>query len=160
MSLLLVEESDITQGDLQLQEADYPDSFVRMKHPEDGILADNPVEPEFIRHKRPHHQSLLLRVSFKLANGKFAPFTFACDTGAPSSFYLSPETDKILAAGGRRLEDEAGNTYIEVLERNASTRETPPTHQPGNILGLTMLGRLGLSVDDKSFCFKSKFAFF
>ena len=65
-------------------------------------------------------------------------------------------TDKILADGGRRLEDEAGNTYIAVLEKNAATRDTPRTHQPGNIIGLTMLGRLGLSVDDDSFSFKTK----
>lgn len=155
----MVDDNEVTEGDLVLHDADFPDSFVHMKHPEDGITADTAIEPEFIRHRRAHHHRLLLRASFKLANDKFVAFTFVCDTGAPDSFYLSPETDKILSDGGRRVEDEAGNTYIEVLGKRAATRETPRTHQPGNIIGLTLLERLGLSVEIGEFSFKQKFDF-
>lgn len=131
-----------------------------MKHPEDGITIDGAIAPEFIRHRRDHHHRLLLRVSFKLANGKFVAFTFVCNTGAPDSFYLSPGSDKILADGGRRIEDEAGNTYIEILGKRAATRETPRTHQPGNIIGLALLERLGLSVESGGgFSFRQNFDF-
>jgi hypothetical protein len=159
MSLLMVDDTEVTEGDLLLHDADYPDSYVHMKHPEDGLPIERAIEPEFIRHRRAHHHRLLLRVSFKLVNGKFAAFTFVCDTGAPDSFYLSPETDKILTDGGRRIEDEAGNTYIEILGKRAATRETPRTHQPGNIIGLSLLERLGLSVESEGFSFKQKFDF-
>jgi hypothetical protein len=157
MSFLMIDDTEVAEGDLVLHDADFPDSYVHMKHPEDGVVVDGAIEPEFIRHKRAHHHRLLLRVSFRLANGKFAAFTFVCDTGAPDSFYLSSESDKLLADGGRRLEDEAGNTYIEILGQRAATRETPRSHQPGNIIGLSLLERLGLSLEVGRFRFVQKF---
>jgi hypothetical protein len=160
MSLLMVDDDKVTEGDLLLHDQDFPDSFVHMKHPEDGIIVDHAIVPECIRHRRAHHHRLLLRVSFKLANEKFVPFTFVCDTGAPDSFYLSPYADKILADGGRRIEDEAGNTFIAILNHPAATRDTPATHQPGNIIGLTLLERLGFSMDVGGFSFKQKFDYF
>lgn len=107
MSVLIVEDVEVSEGDLILGEADYPVNFAGMKHPEDGIPVDTPITPEFIRHKRPHNHRLLLRISFKLENGKYVPFTFVCVTGAPGSFYLAPFADKILDKGGRRKEDDA-----------------------------------------------------
>ena len=109
-----------------------------------------------------NHHRLLLRVSFKLANGKFVALTFVCDTGAPDGLYLSPEADKILADGGRRMEDEAGNTYMDILGKPAATRDTPrTTHQPANMIGLSLRERLGLSLEeDGGFSFQQKFDFF
>lgn len=153
----MVEDVEASEGDLLLCEADFPANFSGMKHPEDGMLLDNPITPEFIRHKRPHHHRLLLRVSFKLENGKYVPFTFVCDTGAPGSFYLSHFADKILEDGDRRKEDDAGNTFITVLNRPAATQETPRNHQPGNIIGLSLIEKLGLVVEKGTFKFIETF---
>jgi hypothetical protein len=160
MSLLIVDDDKVTESDLMLHDEDFPDFFIDMKHPEDGVIVDSAIIPDFIRHRRPHHHRLLFRVSFKLTNGKYVPFTFVCDTGAPGSFYLSPCTDHILGSGGRRLEDDAGNTFMIILNYPAATKETPRTHQPGNIIGLTMLEKLGLSVDTTGFSFEEKFDYF
>jgi predicted aspartyl protease len=160
MSLLIVDDNDVTDGDLLLHSEDYPSTFRNMKHEDDEVIADSAIVPDFIRHRRPHHHRLLLRVSFKLTNGRFVPFTFVCDTGAPSSFYLSPSADQILGDGGRRLEDDAGNTYMVIMGHRAATKETPSTHQPGNIIGLTMLEKLGLLVDTTGFSFQEKFDYF
>lgn len=160
MSLLMVDDTEVTEGDLLLHDADFPDSYVHMQHRQDGVVVDHAIQPEFVRHRRAHHHRLLLRVSFKLENDKFVSFTFVCDTGAPDSFYLSPATDRILADGGRRVEDEAGNTYIDILGSRAATRETPRTHQPANIIGLTLLERMGLSLDIEGFRFTQQFEYF
>jgi hypothetical protein len=69
-SLLMIDDTEVTEGDLFLHDADFPDSYVHMKHPEDEVVVDGAMEPEFIRHRRAHHHRLLLRVSFRLANGK------------------------------------------------------------------------------------------
>jgi hypothetical protein len=159
MSVLMVEDSEVTVGDLLLHDADFPNGYVHMKHPEDAVVTEQAMAPVLTRHKRAHHHRLILRVSFKLQDGKFVAFSFVCDTGAPDSIYLSPETDDILFRGGRRIEDDAGNTYINILGRRAATRETPRTHQPANIIGLTLLEHLGLSLED-GFTFKKSFEFF
>lgn len=161
MSVLMIEDTDASQGDLLLCEADFPPNYVNMKHPEDGKVTETPITPEFIRHKRPHHHRLVLRASFKLPNNnKFVAFSFVCDTGVPGSFYLAPFADKILEDGGRSLEDEAGNTYLTVLDKPAATQETPRSHQPANVIGLSMLEKLGLSVYPGGFSFEKKFEYF
>ena len=160
-SVLIVEDVEASEGDLLLCEADLPANFAGMKHPEDGMLRDTPIPPEFIRHKRPHHHRLLLRVSFKLeSSGNYVPFTFVCDTGAPGSFYLAPFADKILAEGGRHKEDDASNTFMTVLNRPAATQETPRNHQPGNSIGLSLIEKLGLVVEKGTFRFIETFDYF
>lgn len=157
MSVLMMDGAEASQGDLLLCEADFPSSYVNMKHPGDGILTDVPITPEFIRHHRPHHHRHILRASFKVKNCKYVALSFVCDTGAPGSFYLSPWADRILEEGGRRLEDEAGNTYIRVLDKPAATQETPRTHQPANIMGLSIIEKFRMSVVPNSFSFEVQF---
>ena len=153
----MIDDAEASQADLLLSEADFPTNYIDMRHPKDGKATDKPITPEFIRNKRPHHHRLILRASVKLESGKCVPFSFVCDTGAPGSFYRAPFADKILADGGRRLEDEAGNTYIKVLGKPAATQETPRTHQPANIFGLSILEKLQLSVIPGGFSFAVKF---
>jgi hypothetical protein len=122
------EDSEVTVGDFLLHDADFPKGYVHMKHPDDAVVpvTEQAIAPVLTRHKRAHHHQLLLRVSFKLQDEKFVAFTFVCDTGAPDSIYLSPETDEILFEGGRRIEDDAGNTYINILGNRAATAEKRP----------------------------------
>ena len=152
--------AEASYGDLQLCGADFPTHYVDMRHPDDGKITDESIEPEFYRHRRPHHHRLILRISFQLENGKYVALSFVYDTGAPGSFYLSPWADEILADGGRRLEGEAGNTYLKVLDKAAATQETPRTHQPANIIGLSMLEKLQFSVTPGAFTFAEQFPYF
>jgi hypothetical protein len=86
----MIEETQVTAGQLLLQDADYPPNFIHMAHPEDLKESKEPINPEYIRHHKRDHHRLLFRISFiKLESGKFLPLTFVCDTGAPSHFYLS-----------------------------------------------------------------------
>ena len=55
-------------------------------HPEDGMVLPKPTAPECIRHHVTGHERLLLRISFRLDEQLYVPFTFVCHTGAP---YLS-----------------------------------------------------------------------
>jgi hypothetical protein len=159
MSVLLVEDSEVTVGDFLLHDADFPKGYVHMKHPDDAVVTEQAIAPVLTRHKRAHHHRLLLRVLFKLQDGNFVAFTFVCDTGAPDSMYRYLETDEILFEGGRRIEDDAGNTFINILGNRAATRETPRTHQPAKTIGLTLLEHLGLSLEDR-FTLKKSFDFF
>jgi hypothetical protein len=81
----------ITEEDeLLLTNADFPDYFTSMAHPDDYILSEERVF-ETIYHTKPHHNRLLLRASWKIeqnGNTHYLPMTFVCDTGAPMYFYL------------------------------------------------------------------------
>jgi hypothetical protein len=52
---LIVDQDDAADADLVLQEYHFPDNFVNMAHPEDGIVKANPITPEFIRYSRRGH---------------------------------------------------------------------------------------------------------
>jgi hypothetical protein len=42
---LLVDQDDAADAHLILQEYDFPENFVKMAHPEDGIVKANPITP-------------------------------------------------------------------------------------------------------------------
>lgn len=144
---------------MMLQEADFPEGYVDMAHPDDFKATDTPLRPQLIEHQGllGHHR-LLLRVSFKLNNEKFAPFTFVLDTGAPFHLYLSQKSIQVLQRGGRWKEADPVD-YLEILGTKAVVHETPPTHAPANIMGLKMLKFLRLRLDD-SFSFTKSFEYF
>jgi hypothetical protein len=73
----------------------YPEYFVNKCHPDDYKLSDQPVF-ETIYHNKLHHNRLLVRLSFMVEGGSFLPLTFVCDTGAPSSIYLSEKARLLL----------------------------------------------------------------
>ena len=78
-----------------------------------------------------------------------------CDTGAPIHIYLSEPALVVLEKAGRIGTDELGSLFVTIDGRKAAIRVTPHTHQPGNILGMLMLERLGLQMTDGSFSFSS-----
>jgi hypothetical protein len=153
----MIEASQVTAGDFLFlfhDEDNNPPNFV---HPEDLKEGKEPIIPEYIRQKKPGHHRLLFRVSFKLGTGKFVPLTFICDTGAPSHFYLSRQALAALEAGGRVLVDgELDYMYVVIAGKKAIVKETPYTHEPGNIMGLLMLERLGLNLKEGEFSFASQ----
>ena len=154
-----------SQAELRLQEADFPKGYVDMAHPDDYTATEKPLQPQLIEHQGVlGHHRLLLRVSFKLDNDRFSPFTFVLDTGAPFHLYLSQRSIEVLREGGRwKVADPVD--YVEILGNKAVVRETPPTHSPANIMGLKMLKILKLRLmDDKdaqvSFSFDTPFDYF
>ena len=156
--VLIMEENHITEGDLLLCDADFPANYVHMAHPDDYKQVDIPLPINRLLHQKIGHWRLILRVSFRLANGKYLPMSFVCDTGAPYDFYLSREAMKNLTSCGRVKEDEIGNAYLDdVVGRKAAVRETPYTHEPANILGLRMMLKLGCKLTETGFEFTEAF---
>lgn len=149
-----------SETELLLQEADFPDYFINMAHPDDLKPLDTPLEPEFIEHDGIFgHHRLLFRVSFKMNDGTFVPFTFVIDTGAPFHFYLEESTSKTLHRGGRILSADVSD-YMDVVGTKAAVHETPSTYPPANIIGLKMLRILGFTYDKDGHGFKLPFDHF
>jgi hypothetical protein len=152
----LVDQDDAADADLLLEEYDFPENFVNMAHPEDGIIKGNPIAPEFIRHsRRGHFFRMLVRIYLRLGDHRFVPYTFVCDTGAAIHIYLSEPALVVLEKAGRIGTDELGSLFVTIDGRRAAIRVTPHTHQPGNMLGMLMLERFGLQMTDGSFSFAS-----
>ena len=152
-SVLMVDQSDAADADLLLQEYDFPENYVNMAHPDDGTVSSTPITPEFIRHSRRGRFRMLVRISLRLGDDRFVPYTFVCDTGAPIHIYLSEPAMSVLEAAGRIETDDLGSLFITTAGRKSAVRITPHTHQPGNILGMLMLERFGLQMHEESFTF-------
>lgn len=152
-SAQIIDQSDVADVDLLLQEHDFPANYVNMAHPDDGTVSSTPITPEFIRHSRRGHFRMLVRISLRLGDDRFVPYTFVCDTGAPIHMYLSEPAMSVLQAAGRIETDELGSLFIIIGGRKSAIRITPHTHQPGNILGMLMLERFGLQMHEGSFTF-------
>ena len=157
--VLMVDQDDAADADLLLQEYDFPDNYVNMAHPEDGTVQADPITPQFIRHSRRGHFRMLVRISLRLGEKSFVPYTFVCDTGAPIHIYLSEPALKVLETAGRIDTDELGSLFVTIEGRKAAIRVTPHTHQPGNILGMLMLERFGLQMSEGSFTFSTPVAY-
>jgi hypothetical protein len=141
----MIDSTDVSAADLLLQDADFPDNYVDMQHPDDYKLVDSALV-EYIPHFSGHHNRLIIRVCWKV-NDKYMPMSFVCDTGAPMGLYLSEKALSLLMRHGRVIEDETGNEYAEISGvGKAAVEPTPPGHAPANIMGLRLLVKLGLSL--------------
>jgi hypothetical protein len=160
-SLLVIQETDVVKGELQLADADFPANFKNMAHPDDYIIQNQPII-ERIFNCKPHHNRFLLRACWKVGDDQFIPMTFVCDTGAPMHFYLCPKATEILEGHKRIQMDELQTTFVVSNKGLKSTvQETPMSHQPGNVLGLLFLRQNGffLTDDNHGFDFKQKFLY-
>jgi len=88
-NIAIIDDDRSVQDELQLTDADFPISYVNMAHPDDYKISSSPIDPDYIFHKEPHHNCLILRISWKTDDG-FLPMSFVCDTSALMHFYLSP----------------------------------------------------------------------
>jgi hypothetical protein len=157
-SFTLLTEDAKVKGELMLSDHDFPANYVNMAHPEDLHVQDAPTPRELFYHERQYHFRVLLRVSIKLFNGKFTTASFVCDTGAPMGLYLGEATLDFLKSHGVVKDGETG-LIIKIFGRNYAVEETPPGHNPANIIGLTLLRRLKLQIDLDNPTMK-EFAFF
>ena len=139
-----------SEDGVMLQVADFPDYFINQQHPDDYIITSNYI-CELIYHRLIDHNKLILRISFKIAEGMFFPVTFICDTGAPGFIYINSITRRLLS---RRIqEDMLENNFIKIDEKFFQVKPSPSNHPDTNILGLRMLSHLGITIDYDNFSF-------
>jgi hypothetical protein len=131
-----------------LDDADFPRDYVDRKHPKDLIETFEPVR-ELILHKRPQHNRLILRMSFRV-DDVFIPVSFVCDTGLPDSFYLCEEARRS-RIGELIQTDELDNEFIRVNGKAFIVLDSPS----GNSLGLKTLLYFGLTLTETGFDFSN-----
>lgn len=142
----MMNSTDVSVADLLLQDADFPENYVKMQHPEDYNIIGKPFI-EYIPHFQGHHNRLIVRVCWLIGESRYMPISFVCNTGAPMGLYLSDKAASFLRRYDRVKEDETGSEYAEVHSvGKAAVESTPPGHAPANIIGLRLLIKLGLDL--------------
>ncbi len=136
---------------IMLQDADFPDYFIHKAHPNDYKVIKNALPVELIYHHRPHHNQLLMRISFKINFLSYIPCTFICDTGAPMFIYINETMRKLII---NRIElDAAENEVIVINGKTMTLGSSPSNHPDVNIIGLRALSYFGLILDSDDFEF-------
>ena len=150
----MINSTEVFAAELLLSNADFPDDYVNMQHPDDYNSVSKPFV-QYIPHYAGHHNRLIARICWEIGDKKYIPMSFVCDTGAPMGFYLSDKAQHILRSCGRITEDETGNEYVQLKDLGiASVQSTPPGHAPANIIGLRLLIKLVFQLKkDGSFVF-------
>lgn len=158
----MINSTDVAAADLLLHNADFPDNYVNMQHPEDYDVVDEPFT-EYLPHFSGHNNRLIVRICWKTPGGRYVPMSFVCDTGAPMGLYLSEKAVHVLRKCGRIMEDETGNEHVTISNiGKAAIEPTPPGHAPvrgfsrgtqdfscrANIIGLRVLVKLALRIND------------
>lgn len=141
----------ISDESMVLTAADFPEYFVDKHHPDDFKPVREPFN-ELIYHERTGHNRIILRMTVRLAEEYYTPFTFVCDTGAPNSVYLNEVTRKIIKS--RINKDHMKTEYINVGSRKFTVLATPQPHDDCNVLGIRTLFAFGLVMrQDETFEF-------
>lgn len=134
-----------TSDELPLSAADFPSGWVHMAHPEDYVEIAEPVPLTIFYHVKPHHNRTLLRVSFKIGEGRYLPVSFVVDTGAPSGMYLSTIARAKLEACGRVVVDDPDSEFVEIPGLGKTCiQDTSALHQPANLIGLPLIRKLSI----------------
>jgi len=148
----MIESTATTSADLLLRDADFPDNYIHMQHPDDYIDVIHPFI-EYIPHLSGHNNRLIVRICWKI-NDSFVPMSFVCDTGAPMGLYLSEKAYIVLKT--RIREDDLGHQYVHIDTIGKSSIEsTPLGHAPANIIGLRLLMKLKLEMVENGFSFRN-----
>jgi hypothetical protein len=127
-------------------------------HPSDGQVTDA-VTPVACMIRYGH---MLLRIGWKVSDAEFIPMTFVCTTGMTESVYLSQSSKESLQRAGLVYADETreGAEFVRVCGRRMPLLETPERFAPANMLGLSALMALGLSLHSKGFSFTTQPPYF
>lgn len=150
-----IDSEELAREELLLQEADFPDNYKHMAHPDDYAKINSPLV-EFISHFSGRHNRLIVRMCWlSEKKSEYIPMSFVCDTGAPMGFYLSDLAYRKLKEIKRLKEDETGNEYVVIKDMGKIAVEpTPQGHKPANIMGLRVLTKMQLRLHaDNSFSF-------
>ncbi len=165
-----MDRTDPSENDLLLDLRNFTSNFVNGYHPDDGKFDARPITPEYIIHDRDNTLRLFLRISFRVLLKEkicYFPLSFIIDTGAIESFYLSPHSKKYFSGTGRIKKNDDEQEWIVIDHRTESRRqfkafirETPAVHLPANIIGLKMLKKLGLYLNDEGWRFNESVSYF
>jgi hypothetical protein len=141
--MLVLDAAQTSEGDVLLNDMDFPPEWKHMSHPDDFIISDHPIEPEFFVFDKNgvHHTRLLLRISFQTSENKFFPISFVVDTGAPLGLYLSPQAEKVFREN--KIIRDGDSDTVDIYGKQFLLGFTPTNHQPANILGLRAILHLG-----------------
>lgn len=121
-----------------------------MEYFNDCLNTDHPIS-ELIFNCGGNNNKLLARISFSI-NGKYNTITFICDTGAPMWLYLSNKAYELLKP--IIMQDEFNNLYIITTICNEIQKievQINSSHNESNIIGLLLLNKLGLSINNNIF---------
>ncbi len=136
---------------------DFPNYYVNMKHPEDYISVKNPIPLECIVHSCEKHVRVIMRISWKIKDEGFLPMSFILDTGAVSDIYLSKEGLAAFEKYNLILRDGRDSRFVRVQIGKYNDQlakcfieDTPENYEPANLIGLKLLLRLGLHLNNKA----------
>ena len=149
------------EDSIMLCNADFPNEYVNMQHPDDYVIQDTPITPSFVVNQRQGHARLIFRISWKTGS-KFMPMSFIVDTGAVQPIYFGSVGMRMMEAHRLLLLDELGNDVVRLSggECNVHYTATPRDYNPANIIGLRFLLRFGLIVEGLTFRFNEQFVNF
>jgi len=148
---LLLESPEITANEeLLLCDEDFPENYVNFAHPQDYKVQNEPIQPEHIyNHRHGRHNRLILRIAWQVASDKYLPMSFVLDTGAPKQLYLCEAATKLLEEFGViKWNTDLEVSYVELFGRKVTVERTPQCHDPANLIGLRLLMKLCMSVQD------------
>lgn len=145
-----------TAEDLTLCFCDFPSDFTGMHHPDDYKPVSVPFIECILHSSERHHVRMIARICWQKSYAEFIPMSFVCNTGAPRGLYLSEQALTLLMSMGRITYDASGKAYAEIEGVGSMLAElTPPGHAPANMMGLSLLMRLGCRMDQDRFEFES-----
>eukprot|EP00667_Euglena_gracilis_P024136 EG_transcript_27576 len=161
MAIAMLEDT-LYEGELLLQDADFPPNYINFAHPDDYTIQPQAIQQEHIYlHRHPAHKRLLLRVSLKLRQNEFVPMTFVIDTGAPQPLWLGRFARRLLRDKGFLKKNGNEELILLVHGEQRVVYKTPRGHLPANMMGLPLLFDLGLRLSPfpRSFTFDDPFQF-
>lgn len=149
MAQLMVFPEEQAEEQLLLCPHDFPPNYTRdYCHPDDYVIISDSVRELVFNHRHGTYNRLLARLAWQVTGG-VCPMTFVLDTGAPKHLYLCQRALNLLEEAGRITTDpDTDLLYCVIDQRKCPVELTPPSHSPANIVGLRMLTRWGLTLDD------------
>lgn len=105
-----------------------------------------------------HHEQLLLKyhlvsIPVKISDYEDTLVTFMCATGFPGYLYLSESTKKSISS--RIINDKFGE-YILLNDKRIKIHKSPSKYRNCDIMGLTMLNIIGMTVTPDNIRFLNK----
>eukprot|EP01031_Cornospumella_fuschlensis_P028011 gene28011-33825_t len=95
----------------------------------------------------------------ELDGNSFSSMTFVLDNGAPKHLYLGSHAMSLFESHGLIHEDaDSGIDFVVLFGSKCPVVETPPGHAPANVIGLPLLMRWSLHLDQDSFSFSLNFS--
>ena len=139
-----------TYGNILLTDFDYSDNYINKAHPDDYKITKQPIQSMCLYHGRPRYNQLIHRISFKIANDEYFSVSFVCDTGCPQFMILTSQAKQLLKSR-IFIDDDMQNEYIIINNRKVPIVDSQHPHYNSNVIGLPLLSRFGIQLNQNSF---------